>query len=347
MNARVLVTGNRGYIGVELTQFLEAQGYRVVGLDSMFFDGCEADRLDGGLERQIAKDIRNVEAKDLDGVQAVVHLAGLSNDPLGELSPTLTGEINHLASVRLAKLAKQEGVERFIFASSCSVYGMAADERPIAEDGAINPLTEYAKSKAWVERDVATLAEGAFHPVFLRNATVYGASARLRLDLVVNNLVAWAYLTGKVAIMSDGTPWRPLLHIRDFCRAVLAVLEAPAHLVSNQTFNVGRNEDNHRVRDIAQVVRAVVPGSAVEILNKTSSDERTYRVNFSKIVTTLPNFKAECSLRQGVEELYERYQRYGLVREDLDTAKYFRVRWIKRLLNEGRLNRELRWVHPS
>lgn len=347
MNARVLVTGNQGYIGVELTRFLEAQGYRVVGLDSMYFDGCDVARPANGIEKQIRKDIRDVDAKDIYGVQAVVHLAGLSNDPLGELSPSLTGDINHRASVRLAQLAKQQGAERFVFASSCSVYGMAADERPITEEGTINPLTEYAKSKALVERDLAPLADGSFHPVYLRNATVYGTSSRLRLDLVVNNLVAWAYLTGKVAIMSDGTPWRPLLHVRDFCRAVLAVLEAPAHLITNQTFNVGRNEDNHRVRDIAEVVQAVVPGSTVEILNKTSSDERTYRVDFSKIVNRLPNFKAECSLRQGVEELHESYQRFGLVREDLDTAKYFRVRWINRLLSEGQLNLQLRWVGQS
>jgi len=340
----VLITGNQGYIGAELTRYLRDRSYGVVGLDTMYYTECHGSSNAVGATKQIVKDIRDLAPNELDGVRAVVHLAGLSNDPLGDLSPALTQEINHVASVKLARFAKEREVERFIFASSCSVYGIAATDCALSETSPIRPVTEYAKSKALVERDVGAMADARFHPVFLRNATVYGPSSRLRLDLLVNNLLAWACVSGKIMVMSDGTPWRPLLHISDFCQAVLAVLEAPLSKVSNQIFNVGRNEDNLRVSEVAEIVRRTVPGTTVEILSRVSSDERTYRVNFDKITGALPHFKPVHTVHGGIEQLYRDYLRLGLVKEDLDAPRFFRVRWMKHLMATGRLNKELRWT---
>jgi len=344
MGKGVLVTGNSGYIGTVMTRFLQQHSYKVVGLDSNYYEWCQLYMPEAYPSKLIKKDIRNVSEEDLEGVAAIIHLAALSNDPLGEINPSLTHEINCVASEKLAKLARKSGIERFIFSSSCSLYGISSDDKPLTEEGRLNPITAYAKAKVKTEEEISKLAGDKFHPVFMRNATVYGISPSLRLDLVVNNLIAWAYLTGKVAIMSDGTPWRPIIHVEDLCKAFLTVLEAPIKKIHNQAFNVGINEENYQVKDIARQVEKIVSNSAVEILNKTGSDERTYKVDFSKIKRTLPEFKPTWNLRKGIEEIYQAYKNFGLIQEDLQSAKFFRVRWIKHLMEQNKLDRNLKWT---
>ncbi len=339
----ILITGNTGYIGMVMTGFFQRHSHRTAGLDSNYYEGNEFFPPEAQPHRQIIKDIRDIDEKDLEGVTSIVHLAALSNDPLGDINPALTHEINYLASVRLAELAKKAGVQRFIFSSSCSMYGIAANDRPLTEEGELNPITAYAKAKVNAERDISKMADDNFHPVFMRNATVYGLSPGLRLDLVVNNLVAWAYLTGKVAIMSDGTPWRPIIHVEDFCRAFLSVLESPVEKIHNMAFNVGINEENYQIRDIAEEVKKVVPGCSVEILNKTGEDERTYRVDFTKLKDTFPDFNPAWNVQRGIEELYRAYRDFKLTLEDFNSPRYFRVRWIRHLIENKKLNNDLRW----
>ncbi len=339
----ILVTGNTGYIGMVMTNFLQAHSYDVVGLDTNYYEGCDFFSPTRGPIKQIVKDVREVSKEDLKGVEAVIHLAALSNDPLGELNSALTQEINYLASVRLARLAKEAGVERFIFSSSCSLYGIAANDAPLTEENPFNPVTVYAQTKVATEKALAQLADEKFHPVFMRNATVYGVSPRLRLDLVVNNLVAAAVATGKVSILSDGMPWRPLIHVEDFCRGFLAVLEAPVHVIHNQAFNVGINEENYRIKDIGWRVKRIVPGCEIEILNQTGPDERTYRVDFSKIAKCIPDFRPVWNLDKGIQELYVAFRDAGLTLEDFQSPKYFRLKWIKYLRDSNRLNSELVW----
>ena len=344
MEKNVLVTGNTGYIGMVMTRFLQEHGYKVTGLDCKYYEGCELYPLDVRPFKQIVKDIRDISEEDMEGVEAVIHLAALSNDPLGELNTSLTQEINYLSSVKLARLAKKLGIPRYIFSSSCSLYGIALDDKPLTEGGKLNPVTAYAKAKVDTEREVLKLADDNFHPVFMRNATAYGLSPILRLDLVLNNLVAWAYLTGKVTIMSDGTPWRPIAHIEDLCRAFLAVLEAPTEKIHSQAFNVGINEENYQIKDIARQVEKMVPGSHVEILNQTGADERTYRVDFSKIKETLPQFKPNWNMVKGIDELHRAYRDFGLTMKDFESPKYFRVRWIRYLIESKKLDAELKWT---
>ncbi|MEC4684620.1 MAG: NAD(P)-dependent oxidoreductase [Nitrospirota bacterium] len=337
----ILVTGNTGYIGPVMTKLLKQHSYEVEGLDTKYFEGCDFFPPENLPTKQIIKDIRDVNEQDLKGITSIIHLAGLSNDPLGEINPTLTPEINYVASINLAKLAKKIGIKRFIFASSCSLYGIASNNKPLTEEGKLNPITAYAKAKAMVEEEVSKLADDNFHPVFMRNSTVYGLSPNLRLDLVVNNLVAGAYLTGKVTVLSDGTPWRPIIHVEDFCRAFIAVLEAPFEKIHNQAFNVGINEENYQVIDIATTVAEIVPDCHVEVLNKTGSDERTYCVDFSKISKI--NFKPSWNLRKGIGELYNTFKDLGLTLEDLQTSKYFRVRKINELMENEKIDKDLRW----
>ena len=285
-------------------------------------------------------------SSDLDGFDAVIHLAGLSNDPLGDLNPALTYDINHLASVRLAELSKKAGVERFIFSSSCSNYG-AGGEDLLNEQSPFNPVTPYGISKVRVEQDVAKLADDNFSPTFLRNATAFGVSPRLRFDLVLNNLVAWAFTTGRVYIKSDGTPWRPIVHIEDISRAFIAVLHADRVLVHNQAFNVARNEDNYRIRELADIVKETVPGCVIEYAKDAGPDKRCYRVDSSKILRTLPEFKPCWNARKGAQELYAAYKKVGLRLEDFEGPKYKRIDHIKSLLNSGRLSPDLRWKQEA
>ena len=317
------------------------KGYDVVGLDTDLYARSTFGK--GIVEvPELKKDIRDVKIQDLEGFDAVLHLAGLSNDPLGNLNPKLTEEINYRASVEVAKLAKKAGVKRFIFSSSCSNYG-AGGEDWLNEESAFNPVTPYGVSKVKVEQDVSQLADDNFSPTFLRNATAYGVSPRLRFDLVLNNLVAWAYTKGLVYIKSDGTPWRPIVHIEDISRAFIAVLEAPKELIHNEAFNVGRNEDNYQIRDLAEIVRETVPNCRIEYAPGAGPDKRCYRVDCSKIANILPNFKPQWDARKGAAELYEVYQKVGLTLEEFEGSKYQRIAHIKYLINNELLNSELRW----
>ena len=297
----VLVTGHAGYIGAVLVPLLEAEGHEVSGLDVGWFEECTFGAAPSGVPGARV-DLRDMRAADLSGADAVIHLAALSNDPLGDLDPALTSEINHLASVRLATLAKQAGVRRFLFSSSCSLYG-GGGAAALTETADFMPLTPYAESKVLVERDVARMAGDRFSPVFLRNATAYGVSPRLRVDLMVNSLVGHAITTGDVLILSDGTPWRPLVHVEDIARAFLAALVAPKERIHNQAFNVGRDGENYRVREVAAIVAELVPGSRVRYAAGGGPDRRSYRVDFDKIARLLPEFAPRWTVRRGIEEL--------------------------------------------
>ncbi len=340
---RVLVTGHNGYIGCALLPILVRAGHEVVGLDNCMFEQCTLGP-DIDPVPMLRKDVRDVEASDLDGFQAIIHLAGISNDPLGDLNPECTYEINHRASVRLAKLAKQAGVARFLFSSSCSNYGAAGGDAILTEEAAFNPVTAYGQSKVLVEKEVAELADQSYSPVFLRNATAYGYSARLRGDLVLNNLVGWAYTTGQVMLKSDGTPWRPIVHIEDISEAFLALMEAPRELVHNQAFNVGRTEENYQMRDLAKIVEKTVPGSQVTFAEGAGPDKRCYRVNCEKIRTTIPGFKPRWTAQEGARQLYEAYKTFGLTLADFEGARYMRIKHVKKLQAEGKIDSNLRWI---
>jgi nucleoside-diphosphate-sugar epimerase len=342
---KVLVTGHAGYIGTVLVPMLLQSGHEVVGLDTDLF---ERSTFSDGIAKipEIRKDVRDVTVQDVKGFDAILHLAGLSNDPLGDLNPQLTFEINHQASVKLAKAAKQAGVERYIFSSSCSNYGAGGDDL-LNEGSAFNPVTPYGTSKVLVEQDVAKLADNNFHPTFLRNATAFGVSPRLRFDLVLNNLVAWAYATGRVYIKSDGTPWRPIVHIADISRAFIAAMHAPIDLVHNEAFNVGRNEDNYRIRELADIVKETVPNTVIEYAADAGPDKRCYRVDCTKITKVLPEFQPVWDARKGAVELYETYKKIGLVLEDFEGPRFKRIAHIRKLIEDGLLTTSLRWTNQE
>ena len=340
---KVLVTGHNGYIGCALVPMFVRAGHDVVGMDNFLFENCTLGPEVAPIP-QIRKDVREATVEDVEGFDAIIHLAGISNDPLGDLNPENTYDINYKASVRLAKLAKQAGVSRFLFSSSCSNYGAAGQEEILKEDGKFNPVTAYGQSKVMVEKEVAELADGKFSPVFLRNATAYGYSARLRGDLVVNNLVGWAFTTGSVMLKSDGTPWRPLVHIEDISMGFLSLMEAPKDLVHNQAFNVGRTEENYQMRDIANIVMETVPGSKVTFAEGAGPDKRCYRVNCDKIKDTIPGFKPKWNVREGAKQLFEAYKKYGLTMSDFEGARFMRIKTVKKLQDEGKIDADLRWI---
>ncbi|MDD5458518.1 MAG: SDR family oxidoreductase [Phycisphaerae bacterium] len=321
------------------------RGHEVLGIDSDLYRRCT---FTGSIPQIpfLRKDIRDVEIGDIKGYDAIIHLAGLSNDPLGNLNPDLTFEINHWASVRLAKLAKEAGIKRFIFSSSCSNYGAGGDKF-LTEEAAFNPVTPYGVSKVMVERDVSKMADDNFSPTFLRNATAYGMSPRVRFDLVLNNLVAWAFTTGKVYLKSDGSPWRPIVHIEDISRAFIAVLEAPIELVHNEAFNVGVNSDNYRIREIADIVHQTVPNCRVDYAQDASPDKRCYRVDCSKIARVLTQFKPQWNTRKGAQEAYETYKQVGLSLEEFEGPKFQRIAHIKSLLKSRELDETLRWTNGN
>ena len=338
---KVLVTGHRGFIGTVMIPILLKEGFDVVGLDTDLYRYCTYG--DGPISiPSINKDVRDVAPDDLRGFDAVVHLAALSNDPLGNINPALTYDINHLASVRTAEIARQVGVKRFLFASSCSMYGKAGDDI-LDETANFNPVTPYAKSKVYVERDVAPMASDSFSPVFLRNATAYGVSPRIRFDLVINNLVAWAHTTGKILMKSDGTPWRPLVHIEDITQAVVCALKADREVIHGLAVNVGSNDENYQMRDLAEMVRETVPNCAIETEDGAGPDERCYRANFDKIHRVFPNFKTKWTARMGVEQCYQSYLKHGLNSEEYEGVKYKRIAHIEQLIADGKLDTNLRW----
>lgn len=339
---RVLVTGHHGYIGSILAPMLREAGNDVVGLDTMYYLGCDLGE-SPELEPMLALDIRDVRASDLDGFDAVVHLAALSNDPLGDLSAEWTYAINLNGTVALARAAKEAGVRRFVFASSCSMYGVAADDGQLDETAPLRPLTPYAQSKVAAERELRRLAGDGFSPVAMRNATAYGVSPRLRLDVVLNNLVAWAHTTGSIRLQSDGTSWRPLVHVADIARATLALLEAPEDVVCGSAFNIGSSEQNYRIRDLAEIVHERLPECKVTYADDASPDPRSYRVDFTKFEALFPSCRFEWTAQRGTYELVDAYEAAKLTLEDFQGHRYTRLSQLKRLLAAGALDETLRW----
>lgn len=342
---RVLVTGHNGYIGTVLVPMLMERGHEVVGLDTNYFESC---LFTGALPEveAIEKDIRDVEAEDVAGFDAIIHLAGLSNDPLGDYRPHLTEDINETAAVELARLAKAAGVQRFLFASSCSNYGAGGADF-LDEHATFNPVTPYGVSKVKVEAALEKMADADFSPTYLRASTAYGVSPLIRFDLVINNLTAWALTTGLVYLKSDGTPWRPVVHVADIALAYVAALQAPREVIHNEAFNVGTTTENYQIRELAEIVKDVVPDCRIEFAPDAGPDTRCYRVDCNKIARVLHEFKPQWTARRGVEELYESYRKVGLTLDEFEGERYKRIAHVKKLVDEGRLDDELRWRAPA
>lgn len=338
---RVLVTGHKGYIGTVLVPMLLERGHEVAGLDTDYFGRCrftgEVPDVPGS-----TKDIRDVDSGDVAGFDAVIHLAGLSNDPLGDYRPNLTEDINEKAAIKLAGLAKEAGVQRFLFASSCSNYGAGGADF-LDENAEFNPVTPYGVSKVNVEVGLHQIADADFSPTYLRASTAYGASPLLRFDLVINNLTAWAFTTGLVYLKSDGSPWRPVVHVQDIALSYIAALEAPRETVHDQAFNVGTTTENYQIRELAEIVRDIVPGCRIEYAPDAGPDTRCYRVDCNRIARELHGFKPQWTARRGVEQLYELYKRVGLTLEEFEGERFMRIAHVKKLVGDGLLDEDLRW----
>jgi nucleoside-diphosphate-sugar epimerase len=339
---KILLTGHHGYLGSVCGPLLASAGHEVVGLDTLFYRDCDLPSAPAPAVTTLVRDVRDVRPEHLAGFDAIVHLAALSNDPLGDFSPELTREINFEATVSLARAGREAGVRRFVFSSSCSMYGTSSDEA-VDETAPLKPLTAYAESKVRAEEALAELADSDFAPVSMRNATAYGVSARLRVDLVLNNLVGWAFTTGKVKIMSDGTPWRPLIHVEDIARATLAALESPERVVRGEAFNVGRDSENYQVRRLGDIVQQVVAGSAVEYAGSGDPDPRSYRVSFGKLARAFPELELRWTARAGAEELVAAYRAAGLTLDEFEGDRFTRLKRLRRLRDSGRLDQSLRW----
>jgi len=342
---KVIVTGSHGYIGTVLVPMLVEKGHEVVGLDNDLYERCTFCGVVPDVE-MIKMDVRDVQEEDVQGFDAIIHLAGLSNDPLGDYQPKLTKEINETASINLAQKAKAAGVKRFLFASSCSNYGAGGADF-LTEKAPFNPVTPYGFSKVRVETVLSKMADADFSPTYLRASTAYGVSTRLRFDLVTNNLTAWAFTTGRVYLKSDGTPWRPVVHIEDIAQAYIAALQAPRDLIHNEAFNVGTTTENYQIREIAQIVKEIVPGCKIEYAPDSGPDKRCYRVDCNKIAVKLHEFKPQWTVRRGIEQLYNEYKAIGLTFEEFEGPKYKRIAHVKQLIEEGLLDKNLRWTEQQ
>jgi nucleoside-diphosphate-sugar epimerase len=344
---QILVTGNNGYIGTILTQMLLSEGFEVTGLDNDLYEksvfGDES--ITGGIPpiSYIRKDLREISLSDLENVDAIFHLCALSNDPLSNFNPEITYEINYRSSVRLAKLAKKIGIQRFVFSSSCSVYG-DSKENIVNEESEVNPITPYAISKVYAEKGISELADSDFSPTFLRSSTAYGLSPMLRFDLVVNNFVAWSYTKGTVLLKSDGTAWRPFVHIQDISRAFISVLKSPTEIIHNQVFNVGKNEENYQIKDVAEIVKNIVPNSEIKYAKGAEPDKRSYRVEFDKISQFLPKFKPEWNVTLGAKQLYDAYKKVDLLVEEFEGPKFRRILSLENSIKNGILDDNLRRI---
>ena len=340
---KIIVTGHNGYIGTHLVKLLKEAGYYTIGIDTSFFnDECMFSEYVKP-DKEIIKDTRSVTEDDLNGAYAICHLAALSNDPLGALNVELTHEINHRASVNIAKLAKKVGVEKFVFSASCSMYGIADGNTALDESAEFAPVTAYAISKVNTEKDVKPMGDENFSVTFLRNTTAYGISPKLRLDLVVNNLIGWAMTTGEIRIMSDGTPWRPLIHVEDIARAFVAIVDTPKEIVNGQSYNVGINNENFQIKDIAKMVGEVVTDSKVVITGEHGGDTRSYRVDFSKITNQLDAFNPQWTLQKGIEDIYEKYKVFGMDDKHFNGRYFIRLKQLEYLIKNGKINSDLYW----
>ena len=342
---RVLLTGSEGYIGAVLGPYLMRRGHDVVGLDTGFHRAGWLVNAPDGAPMWLNKDTRELTIADLDGFDAVVHLADLSNDPLGELNADLTLDINHRGTLHVAELAKEAGAGRFVFMSSCSIYG-AAGEDDSTEESPVEPQTAYAKCKVLAERDLHELCDNRFSATYLRNATAFGVSPRMRFDLVVNNLAGHAWTDGVIRMESDGTPWRPLVHVRDISEAVACVLDAPLDVVHDEAFNVGDNAQNYQIREVAEIISRTFPGCALTV-GDSSSDRRNYRASFSKIHSALPEFRCRIDVESGAKELLNAFRTIGLTKELFTFRGHTRVKQIKHLLETGQIDERLFWIQAS